>query len=116
MSQRDQRFLRAAVAWNEGKDFLRDPVDGSERVLHGPNQAQDLPRILFEVVHLETWCSSVGEPVETLVLSFRLTSDWSIVVKILQNSCFKQSVAHPGGLTDTPSIETGVMQLLFGGI
>ena len=31
-----------------------------------------------------------------LVLSFRLTSDWSIVVTILQNACIKQSFTHHG--------------------
>jgi hypothetical protein len=89
MSQCDQRFLRVAVAWDEGEDFLRDPVDGSDRVLYRPDQAQHLLRILFEGVHLERWCSSVSKRVETLVLSFRLTSDWSIAIEILRSAYFK---------------------------
>lgn len=47
--------LGVPVVWNEGEDFGRDPADRGERVLHRPDQAEDLRCALFESVHLKQY-------------------------------------------------------------
>ena len=76
----------------------RDPVDRGERILQGPNQAEDFETILFEIVDLNTRRVS---HTQTPVLLVCFTSAISRVVAILQdqNSDLRLNVSHHSGLT-----------------
>ena len=56
VGQRDEVSISPAqvpATRNESKDFWRDPIDWGERVLQGPNQAEDLERVPLENVDLK---------------------------------------------------------------
>ena len=74
------------VVWDESEDLGRDPVDRGERILQGPNQAEDFETILFEIVDLNTRRVS---HTQTPVLLVCFTSAISRVVAILARSKFR---------------------------
>ena len=59
MCQRDHISVPIVVfvpkVWKESEDLGRDPVDGSDAVLPGPNQFEDLESVLLENVELNKY-------------------------------------------------------------